>query len=174
MHIFAHLAPGLVKPMRNQWFLGVPARKNWILAKKSTFPPRNRIFAEFPRFCWKWARISLFSEKAPQEPYKYHTNYCRFRTGARQAGIFTENALLGEEISILGEFLWFSWKCRILVIFCTFSTISRPLARKAAIVMQFHRYFRGFLGQKRDLSSEITFFTEKLDFRWRSISSWKR
>ena len=90
---FAHLAPGLVKPMRNQWFWGVPARKNWIWAKKSTFSPENREYTEFSRFCWKWEKMSLFSEKAPQEPCKYHTNYCRFRTRARKADISTQNCI---------------------------------------------------------------------------------
>ena len=164
---FAHLAPGLVKPMRNQWFWGVPARKKWIWAKKSTFSPENRKFAEFSRFCGKWEKISLFSEKAPQEPCKYHMNYCRFRTRARKADISTQKLPFYEKSAFWWNFSEFLEKSWFLVPFSTFCAFPRPFARKAAIVKLFHRYFRWIIGQTCDLDPRISLFTENVEFQWK-------
>ena len=155
--------------MRNQWFWGVPERKTRILAKKYAFSLKSRNIAEFSRFCWKWAKIALFSKKAPQKPSKRHTIYCRFRTRARQAGFFTQNSLFYEKSAFWWDFSEFLGKSWFLVPFCTFCAFPRPFARKAAIVMLFHRYFRWIIGGKCDLSSGINFFIEIMQF-WRIFS----
>ena len=67
--------------------------------------------------------MSLFSEKAPQEPCKYHTNYCRFRARARKADICTQKLHFYEKSASWCNFSGFLETSSFLVQFCTFCAL---------------------------------------------------